>query len=351
MSIDGEIGDQPRTITRAVAAAGRSAEAVAALVQAAAERPLGLTHILIAARGTSDNAARHAQYVWGHHLRMPVALTTPSLFAGPHPPRLRGCLVLGISQSGASPDLVGVLRAAHDARQPTVAVTNHPESPLAEQADVVIAMDVGREHAVAATKTYTAQLACLDAMTDALATGLDLPAPGLTGQLALVPDAVQRVLEEDLATPQVLRLLEGLDRCAVVGRGLDMATVGEWALKLQELSGVLAHAWSTADFRHGPFALAAGGLPVLLVSTDPAHRAETVALAIDLVAAGAAPVLLGDAPPRDLPCPVVALPSSGPVAGAYTAAVAAQLATVALTRHRGGDPDRPDLISKVTLTR
>lgn len=351
MTIDSEIREQPSTIARAAASAARGADAITALVQAAADRPEGLNQVLIAARGTSDNAARHAQYVWGRHLQIPVALTTPSLFAGPRPPRLRGCLVVGISQSGASPDLVGVLEAARAARQPTVAITNHPDSALAGQADVVIAMDVGREHAVAATKTYTAQLACLDVMTDAVAAGLGQPSPDLTGQLRQVPDAVGRVLDADPATAQVLQLLGTANRCAVVGRGADLATVGEWSLKLQELSGVLAHAWSTADFRHGPFALAAGGLPVLLVATDPAHRAEANALAEDLVAAGAAPVLLGDDPPPDLTCPGVALPAAGSVAGAYTAAVAAQLATVALTRHRGADPDRPDLIAKVTLTR
>ncbi len=351
MSIDTEIAQQPEALRHAIASACDAAPAVADAV-----RGRGITHVVIAARGTSDNAAVYAQYLWGRHLRLPVALTTPSLFAGDAPPRLDGALVVGVSQSGASPDLVAVLAEARRQARPTLAVTNVGDSPLAQHADVVVDLAAGEERAVAATKTYTSSLVALAVLTDALAEGLGGEwvggeAVAVAGHLDGVAEAAAAVLEADPLTPPLLRLLEGRDRIAVVGRGLDLATAREWALKLQELSGVLAHHWSTADFRHGPFALAADGLPGAVVSTDAGHADEARALVADLVEAGADPLLVTDRPPREPRCEVVALPPADPLCGPITAIVAAQLATVALTRRRGRDADQPALLSKVTLTR
>ena len=121
-----------------------------------------LRYVVIAARGTSDNAARYAQYVFGAQNRLTVALATPSLYSiYLRPPRLDGALVIGISQSGQSPDMVSVLQEARRQGAPTVAVTNEPQSPLTAAADHVIELHAGHERSVAATKTYTAQLAAL----------------------------------------------------------------------------------------------------------------------------------------------------------------------------------------------
>lgn len=349
MSIDSEIAEQPRTVLRAARAARRAAPAVGT---ALADRPI--THVVIAARGTSDNAARYAQYRWGRTLRLPVALATPSLYATDRPPRLDGALVVGVSQSGASPDLVRVLEVAAAQGRPTVAVTNAVDSPLAGAATAVVPLDVGPEEAVAATKTYTGQLVALTVLGGVLAGALG-GAGGSDLATDRIGDDVAEVLATDPVTPLLAEVIGTADRIALVGRGTDMATVGEWALKLQELAGVLAHPWSSADFRHGPFALAAQGLPVVVVATDPAHRDEAHQLAEDLDRAGARVGLArAGAPSPDTtaaPGPRVDLPGAGPVAGAVVAAVAAQLATVALTRARGLDPDAPALIRKVTRTR
>ena len=347
MSIDTEIAEQPQTVLRAARAARRAAPAVRAALDGHA-----ISHVVIAARGTSDNAARYAQYLWGRRLRLPVALATPSLYAADRPPRLDGALVVGVSQSGASPDLVRVLEVAAAQGCPTVAVTNVVDSPLAGAAAAVVSLEVGHEEAVAATKTYTGQLVALTVLGGVLA---EVPGGAVGEDLDGIGDAVTAVLATDPVTPLLAAVIGTADRIALVGRGTDMATVGEWALKLQELAGVLAHPWSSADFRHGPFALAAQGLPVIVVATDPAHRDEAHQLAEDLDRAGARVGLVRAGVPSPdttaAPGRHVDLPGAGPVAGAVVAAVAAQMATVALTRARGLDPDAPALIRKVTRTR
>jgi len=125
-------------------------------------RAEGFDHVVIAARGTSDNAARYAQYVWGGRNRLSVGLTTPSLFSVyDRPPSLAGSVVVGISQSGQSPDIVSVLAEARRQHRPTLAITNDASSPLANEADNVMLLHAGLEESVAATKTYTAELAAI----------------------------------------------------------------------------------------------------------------------------------------------------------------------------------------------
>lgn len=341
MSLWDELHEQPRTIATALASARDRRDQIAGLLDD------DVVHAVLAARGTSDNAARFAQYLWGARNRLPVALTTPSLFADGDGPRLDGALVVGVSQSGQSPDLVGVLEAARRQGRPRITVTNDPASPLAQAADVVVDLACGPELAVAATKSYTAELAALATMSDALPGADDTR---LVAALNEVPGAVAQVLHEGDVGPLV-ELLAATDRCAIVGRGLDLATAGEWALKLQELAGVLAHAWSSSDFRHGPIALAAAAMPVVVVATDPRHVDEGVTLAADVRDRGGRPLLVTDAETAVDGVEVLRLPAAGPLAGPFTAIVAAQLATYHATVARGLDPDAPAGLQKVTRTR
>ena len=123
-------------------------------------------YILIAARGTSDNAARYAQYLLGSYNEIQVALATPSLYTTYQtPPSLKGALVIGISQSGQSPDIVSVISTANKQGRPTICITNDPTSPLALEADYVIPLGCGVEKAIAATKTYTSTLSALSLLS------------------------------------------------------------------------------------------------------------------------------------------------------------------------------------------
>ena len=334
MTMLDELREQPDVISRLVAGA-HGLDRVATLAREC-------THVVIAARGTSDNAARYAQYVWGARNRTTVSLTTPSLF-GPldSPPSLEGALVVGISQSGESPDLVGVLESARRQHRPILVITNHTESPLAEHADVVLALGAGPERAVAATKTYSASLAGIAMVSEAMA-GRD------AAPLAGVDDAMAQVIES--GTVEMADALVESDRCVVVGRGFQLATTFEWALKLQELTYMLAQPYSAADFLHGPVAVVEPGFPALLVATSGPTYDQMTALAGDLLVRGCHVIAMTDRP--DTPCTQrITMPEVEPWLAPIVAAPALQRFAHDLALARGLDPDAPRGLTKVTRTR
>lgn len=303
-----------------------------------------ITYAVIAARGTSDNAARYAQYVWGARNRISVALAAPSLF-GPYssPPDLHGAVVVGISQSGASPDLVEVLAYARRSGRPTAALTNVPDSALGRTADVVVDLSAGEERAVAATKTYTAELIAVAATSS-------MVGDGVNDEVARLPELLEDALDGIDGLDAAVDILAHADRCVVVGRGFHHSTAFEWALKLQELSYVLAQPFSTADFLHGPVAVVEGGFPVLMVATSGGLFAEMLQLVDDLRDRGASIVAITDQPgfPADR---IITIPQAPEWLSPIVAAPALQRFAHQLTLARGLDPDSPRGLSKVTLTK
>ena len=154
MTLKAEIFEQADILQNLLAGQKDKVETIASEI-----RHIAPAYVFLAARGTSDNAGRYANYLWGSMNRLPVALATPSLFTFyEKPPLLKGALVLGVSQSGQSPDIVSVLQEGHKQGCATLAITNAPDSPLAKAADFVLDIQAGEEKAVAATKTYTAEL-------------------------------------------------------------------------------------------------------------------------------------------------------------------------------------------------
>ncbi len=304
------------------------------------------SYVVMAARGSSDNAARYAQYLWGAHNHLNVALAAPSLYTLFHsPPGLEDALVVGISQSGESPDLLAVLESGNAQGRPTLAITNNPDSPMATLADCHLDLAAGPELAVAATKTYTSQLLAIAALSAAMA-GDD----GLTTLLRKVPVAVNQILDDaELIRPAVLALRDQT-RCVVIGRGYNHATAFEWALKIAELSYLVAQPFSAADFRHGPMALVEPGLVVLAVATDGPLFEDLADLLRVVRRNGARVVAISD---RD-DCPadaLVRLPQGLPEwTTPIPATVAAQVFTYQLTVARNDDPDRPRHLHKVTKT-
>ena len=218
--------------------------------------------VLIAARGTSDNAATYGKYIFGTLNRLPVILAAPSLYTiYDQPPLLRNTLVLGISQSGVSPDIVSVVENARAQGMPTVAVSNAPDSPLAQVAETFILIHAGEEHSVAATKTYTTELMALALLAVALRDDAEL----LRGIVA-VPQAMRAALQQQEQIALRAERYRYMENCAIIGRGYNYATAYEIALKLKELTYVGANPYSSAEFLHGPIATVASGFPVLVVA-------------------------------------------------------------------------------------
>ena len=337
-----EIAEQPEVIARLLSA---EREAVAA---AAAEiRERGPTYAVIAARGSSDNAARYAQHLLGRFCRLPVALATPSLHTlYDAPPRYADALVLGISQSGASPDVVGVVEAARADGAVTVAITNDPASPMARAAAHVIDLRCGEERSVAATKTYTASLAAVAALAVAVAgSGGEREA-----ELAAIPGTLARQLERVDGPASAAAAAAEWTRLAVIGRGANYGTAFETALKIKELTGVAAEPYSPADFLHGPIAVVGAGFPVLAVAAGgPAFAGTREVLdrvrerdgdAWAIAEPGAALEGVGR---LDLePSPEWLSP--------LVAVIPAQLLAVGAAERLGLDVDRPFGLQKVTRT-
>lgn len=308
------------------------------------------SRIFIAARGTSDNAARYAKYVWGYNNRVPVALAAPSLFSiYQTPPLLGDNLVVGISQSGESPDILAVIAEANRQGCSTLAITNSPDSPLGLEANYVIDIQAGPELSIAATKSYTAQLGAI-AMLSAAWTGDSK----LWKQLAKIPNFIVELLEQENQIQTYALRYRYMDQCVVLGRGFNYATAFEWSLKLKELTYVVAQPYSSADFLHGPIALVSIGFPVfavvpqgevvedmaaLLKKLKEIHRADLFIISEnqDLLQIADCPLPLPEGIPEWL-SPLAAI-------------IPAQLFSYHLTLIKGIDPDTPRGLSKVTLTK
>ncbi len=307
-------------------------------------------YAFIAARGTSDNAARYAKYLWGSHNQLPIALATPSLFSlYEQPPSLNGALVVGISQSGQSPDIVNVLVEGKRQGQLTLAITNAVDSPLAEAADFVLDIQAGEEMAVAATKTYTAQLMAL-AMLSVAMSGDD----GALSVLDEVPRYVSEVLAMDSSIQTMAERYYYMEQCVVIGRGYNYSTAFEWSLKLKELTYIVAEPYSSADFMHGPIAIVERGFPVMVVAPDGKVFPELLSVLETLhdkhqpnllvLSNRAEALALADVKiplPQDMPewlSPLVSI-------------IPAQLFSYYLTKVKGLDTEKPRGLQKVTHTR
>lgn len=345
MSLHSEIFEQPFCLERLLHSQRKTVEQIAQAL-----RSHDIRFAFLAARGTSDNAGRYANYLWGARNSLPLALATPSLFTYyQQPPLLKNALVVGISQSGQSPDIVSVVAEGKRQGNPTLAITNEPDSPLARQADFVIPIGAGHERAVAATKTYTTELMAIAMLSVAMNGDSDR-----WQELEQVSGWVDEVLRQDEAIGQATQRYRYMQQCVVLGRGYNYATAFEWALKLKELTYVEAEPYSSADFQHGPVAMVARGFPVLAIAPTGKVLASMLDLLTHLrkdllaelvVISNAPQALAGAQIPFQLPASIPEWLSP------LVSIVPAQLFSYHLTVAKGYDPDQPRTIQKVTETR
>ena len=307
-----------------------------------------IRYVLIASRGTSSNAARYAQYVLGRAHRVPVMFATPSLYTiYEQPPRLDGGLVIGISQSGASPDVVAVLLEARRQGRPTIALTNDPESPLGIAAEAVLPLEAGEERAVAATKTYLNSLGAIALLFTAL--GDDAVA---REELARMPDLLERQLALSFESAPPIDEYRDAIGATVVARGVNYGTAFEIALKIRELSGLVVEAYSPADLMHGPIAAIQPGWPAIVVAPSGPARPSVEEIVQPLYERGARVIGVSDAA-SVLESAHTRLPLVGDVPewlSPLTAVIPGQLTAMRLAELRGLDVDHPAGLQKITLT-
>jgi glucosamine--fructose-6-phosphate aminotransferase (isomerizing) len=340
--LEREIHEQPHVIENFIKQESSHVERVVGEIRGA------FNYVIIAARGTSDNAARYAQYLLGAHNQIPVALATPSLFTlYRKPPLLKSALVMGISQSGQSPDIVSVVEEGKRQGQPTLAITNDPDSPLGSNADHVIQLHTGQEKSVAATKTYTASLCALAL----LSAHLDSNDEALA-QLSKLPEKMGEVIEgTSTLLPRVERY-RYMDHCTVIGRGFNYATAFEISLKITELTRTVAEPYSSADFLHGPIAMVTKGFPVFVLSPRGSILEHMRALVERLGEHNPELIMISDDPDLldrahlGFPLP----PGLPEWLTPMVSVVPGQLFSLTLARTRGLDPDQPEGLTKVTET-
>lgn len=305
-------------------------------------------YVVIAARGTSDNAARYAQYLFGAHNQLQVALATPSLFSlYNRPPNLSGALVIGISQSGQSPDIVSVLAEGKRQGCPTVAITNDTTSRLAQAADYVIPLHAAPETAVAATKSYTASLASL-----ALISGMFANNQDHLHDLERIPALMELTFDAQQDAMRHVERYVFMEHCAVLGRGYNYSTTFEVALKIKELNRIVAEPYSSADFRHGPIATVSSGFPVMLVAPRGAISEDIADLVARLKRLQAELIVISDDQAL-LRQANLALPIPEGIPEWLTPLVAVlpgQMFAMQLTKEKGLNPDQPEGLTKVTET-
>lgn len=345
MTLFSEISEQPERIKSLLSSQRKNVEMIAGAI-----RKHKIGYVFLTARGTSDNAGRYANYLLGAMNGFPLALATPSLFTYyKKPPVLKNALVIGVSQSGKSPDIVSVLSEGKRQGCMTLAITNEAESPLAQASDFVFDVQAGPEKAVAATKTYTAELTAVAMLSAALSGNRKQ-----WGELGKVPGWMKETLKQNDFIAQASQRYRYIDQTVVLGRGFNYSTAFEWALKLKELTYIIAEPYSSADFAHGPIAMVESGYPVFAVAAKGKVfnsmlqmlqrlrsdiSAELVVISNDKKALSLAQVPLKI--PAEIPewlSPLVSI-------------LPAQLFAYHLTRAKGYDTESPRSIRKVTETK
>ncbi len=339
-----EIHENPQVVA-ATLASERSR--VQELVNELKKRRIDL--IIIAARGTSYHAAIYGKYLFEYLLGIPVSFTAPSMYTlYNRPVKVDNALVIGISQSGSSQDIVEVVKEATAAGAFSVAITANPDSALSQAATATILCHAGREEAVAATKTYIAQLTAL-----ALFAVLWAERADLLETLQAMPEWIAKSLALDGRVQEILPRYRYMRGCALIGRGFNYCTALEAALKLKETCYLEAQGYSAADFLHGPIAMVDEGFPVFLIA-QPGLTLDSVKHVNERLRAIKAETIVLSSDPELLATAVIPIEMPGWSEDVFSPLVYTpplQLFAARLSTLKGLNPDAPRGLNKVTVTR
>jgi glutamine---fructose-6-phosphate transaminase (isomerizing) len=336
-----ELAEQPEVLGRLVARHDADRDRVRGVLPQLLQ-PGGLAGTVLLARGSSDNVAVYGRYLLEMAAKRPAGLAAPSVHTRYHADvDFDGYLVVALSQSGATPEIVETAAHMRRAGAVVVGITNEPGSPLTESCDLTLLTDAGAERAVPATKTVTAQLLAIAAVAAAFDSTLVA-----SDELRSLPEAAAAVVADTAGASEVARRWADASRLLVTGRGLAYAAALETALKIKESARVHAEGLSSADLLHGPIAAVDPGLPVLLVAGGARFAEDDQALTQRLSGAGIPYAVCGVGPDADLSLPAGTSEVTAPI----LATIKGQQLALAASLLRGLDPDAPAGLSKVTAT-
>lgn len=338
-----EIHEQPEVLQRLCDEEYGNAQALWKTMQ-----DRGVEYISIVARGTSDNAATCGKYLLEIVGGVVVSMAASSVFTLYHSKLdLSKWLVLGISQSGESTDVVEVVKRAREMGALTTGITNARDSTLAHTADFTLFCHAGEEKSVAATKTYTGTLGVLYLLSSAISQNAEL-----LSDLRSAAGAIRAVLDVEGQIRKIVERYRYMQECVVISRGINQATCQEAALKLSETCYIVAKPYSGADFQHGPIAAIDEGFPVFLYAPPGKGYDSLLELTSRLDEDGAEMIIISSedeilsraATPVKLPVEVDEIFSP------LVYVVAGQLFAQYLSVTKGYNPDQPRRLSKITRT-
>jgi glucosamine--fructose-6-phosphate aminotransferase (isomerizing) len=345
-----EIRQQPAALEKTLVSELRRIERFRSAVEQRRPRM-----VVLAARGTSDNAALFGRYLLEITTGIPVSLAAPSIFTlyGSELD-LRETLVVAISQSGESTDTNVVLEKARAQGAMTVGITNESGSTLAKLAEFPFLVRAGHEKSVAATKTYTGQLMMMYLLAYALGARVRLE------DLRRVPEWTSTALELEPAIRELAERYRFMDHAVVVGRGLNYANAMEFGLKMMETCYVVAERFSSADFQHGPIAMVERAFPVFLFAAPGVTWPGQLEMLNKVRELKAETLVITDESNKDAAAASrsIVIPLKLAIRGASPAElftpipyiIPAQMFVACLAAQKGLDPDRPRTLTKVTRT-
>ena len=341
-----EIREEPSALDRLIT---KELKRVWALAERWAERPPRF--IFIAARGTSDHVALYGKYLFETMTHIPTGLAAPSISSIYQAQvNVEGALFIGISQSGEAADVISVLEQANAGGADTLAITNVGNSPITKIAQHTIPLHAKPELAVAATKTFSNSMAALLLLAAAIGRNAELRA-----ELERLPALVADVLGHEQQIQNKMERFRYLRECVVLGRGYNLATAYELALKMRETSNVRAQPFASPDFVHGPIAIIEEGYPVIAFANRGVTLPAVMSVITEIQARGAEAVVIGNAPDAlaiaDVSFPVIPERNVPEVISPLTSIAAGQIFAHALSVLKGYDPDKPRGLQKVTITR
>jgi glucosamine--fructose-6-phosphate aminotransferase (isomerizing) len=345
INLEKEIREQPKVLA---SIKEKNISAIRAAVAAA--KSAGITNICFAARGTSDHASIFAQYLFGIYAGVPCSLATPSVVSQ-YGTKLNfaNTLVIGVSQSGRAADVLAVVENANECGLPTVAVTNNEDSPLAKTAAFHLYCNAGPEVSIAATKTFTAQMMLLALLCAEWAKSEELFA-----LLDRVPAAAERLLSympQEIASG--IGAFTSAENAILLGRGTSYPIALEGAIKILETNRMYVKGYAISDFHHGPMAQVKRGDAVIVLAPESVLINDAVEITAKLDKVGARTVIISDSEKmlagREFALRIPALGSDS--VSPFMLAITVQLIALELCLAKGIDPDKSDVLNKVTITK
>jgi len=344
INLEKEIREQPEVLA---SLKEKNSSVLSALVKELKEK--NISNIYFAARGTSDHACIYAQYLFGITMGIPCTLGTPSVVTQYGAEiKFNNTLVIGVSQSGRAEDVNAVLESANKQGAPTLAITNYESSLIATTAKYHLFCNAGEEKSIAATKTFTSQMYLLALLCAEWSQNEDL-----TSALENAPMQVEDAL--DYLPSQIERIVVGLldyKEGVVLGRGLSYAIALEGALKILETNKMKVKGYPISDFYHGPVAQLHNNDLAIVLAQSGVMENDSVKMIEKLKTVGANSVVISDK--AELTDGVIGInikDTGSEFTIPFIFAIAVQLIALKLVLAKGIDPDKSNVIAKITVTK